>query len=166
MLKTCGESVLKPLKLIFKSCMESRKFPIEWEKANVVPVHKKNDKQLKENYCLISLLPICSKILERLIYNKMFEFFTGNELISFHQSGFKPGDSCTNHYVLLTIFINLSMTASRQELSFLTYISKAFDKVWHEGVIYKLKQNGISGHLLNIIKDSLSLRKQRVVLNG
>ena len=41
MLKICGDSILKPLELIFKSCIESGKFPIEWKKANVVPVHKK-----------------------------------------------------------------------------------------------------------------------------
>ena len=45
-------------------------------------------------------------------------------------------------------------------------ISKAFDKVWHESLIFKLKQNGISGKLLNLIKDFLKKRKQRVVLNG
>ena len=75
MLKICGDSILKPLELIFKSCIESGKFPIEWKKANVVPVHKKNNKQLIENYRPISLLPFCGKILEWIIYNKMFEFF-------------------------------------------------------------------------------------------
>ena len=45
-------------------------------------------------------------------------------------------------------------------------ISKAFDKVWHDGLIYKLQQNGISGELLNILVDFLNNRKQRVVLNG
>ena len=80
MLKACGESILKPLELIFKSCIESGKFPIEWKKANVAPVHKKNNKQLIENNRPISLLPVCGKILERIIYNKMFEFFSENEL--------------------------------------------------------------------------------------
>ena len=75
MLKICGGSILKPLELIFKSCIENGKFPIEWKKANVVPVHKKNNKQLIENYYPISLLLVCDKILERIIYNKMFEFF-------------------------------------------------------------------------------------------
>ena len=45
-------------------------------------------------------------------------------------------------------------------------ISKAFDKVWHDGIIYKLTQNGISGNLLNLLEDFLKERKQRVVLNG
>ena len=57
------------------------KFPIESKKANVVPVHKKNSKQLIENYRSISLVPVCGKILERIICNKMFEFFSENELI-------------------------------------------------------------------------------------
>ena len=67
MIKICGESILKPLELIFKSCLEIGKFPIEWKKANVVPVHQRNSKQLIENYRPISLLPVCGKILERLI---------------------------------------------------------------------------------------------------
>ena len=49
MIKICGESVLKPLELIFKSCLENGKFPIKWKKVNVVPVHKRNNKQLIEN---------------------------------------------------------------------------------------------------------------------
>ena len=85
MLKICSDSILKPLELIFKSCVESGKFPIEWKKANVVPVHIKNNKQVIENYRPISLLPVSGKILERIIYNKMFEFFSENELISHNQ---------------------------------------------------------------------------------
>ena len=57
MLRICGESVLKPLELISKSRIQSGKFPIACKKANVVPIHKKNDKQLKENYRPILLLP-------------------------------------------------------------------------------------------------------------
>ena len=64
------------------------KFPIESKKANVVPVHKKNSKQLIENYRSISLVPVCGKILERIICNKMFEFFFENELI-LHNAWFK-----------------------------------------------------------------------------
>ena len=154
------------MELIFKSCIESGKFPTEWKKANVVLVHKKNDKQLKENYRPISLLPICGKILERLIYNKMFEFFTDNELISSNQSGFKPGDFCINQLLYITHDIYQSFDDGLETKAVFLDISKAFDKVWYEGLLYKLKQNGMPGNLLNIIKDFLSLRKQRVILNG
>ena len=109
MLKICGESILKPLELIFESCIKRGKFSIEWKKTSVVPVHTKNDKQLKEDCHPISLLPICDKISERLIYNKMFEFFTDNELISSNNpASNQETPASINCYVLLTIVINLS----------------------------------------------------------
>ena len=95
-LNLCGDPVLLPLELIFKSCLESRTFSSEWKKENVVPVQKKGNKLSLKNYHPISLLLICGKIFERLIYNKMFEYFIENYLISQNQSGFKPGDSCIN----------------------------------------------------------------------
>ena len=75
MTKLCGSSICKPLSIIFKDCLSKAKWN-EWKKANVVLVYKKVNKQSLENYRPISLLPICSKILERLIYNEMFTFFT------------------------------------------------------------------------------------------
>ena len=166
MLKICGESILKPLELIFESCIKRGKFSIEWKKTSVVPVHTKNDKQLKEDCHPISLLPICDKISERLIYNKMFEFFTSNELISSNQSGFKPGDSCINKLLCITHDSYQSFNDGLHTKAVFLDISKVFDKVWHECLLYKLKQNDISGNLVNIIIVFLSLRKQRVVVNG
>ena len=75
---------------------------MEWKKVNVVPVHKKNNKQLIRNYRPISLLPVCGKILERVIYNKMYEFFRENELISHNQSEFKPGNSCISQLLCVS----------------------------------------------------------------
>ena len=91
--KICDTSICTPLKLIFQSCLESGKFPTEWKKMNVVPVHKKGDKLILKNYRPISLHPIDGKISEILLYDRMFEFFIENNLISKNQSGFRPGDS-------------------------------------------------------------------------
>ena len=74
MIKICDTSICRPLKLIFQSCLECGKFPIEWKKANVVQVHKKVHKQILKNYRPISLLPIAGKIFERFLYDRMFEF--------------------------------------------------------------------------------------------
>ena len=62
------------------------KFPSEWKKGNVVPIHKKDDKQNVKNYRPVSLLPICGKIFERLIYNVMYDFLTENDLLFTNQS--------------------------------------------------------------------------------
>ena len=96
----------------------------------------------------------------------MFKFFIENELISPNQSGFKPGDSCINQLLAITHEIYKSFDDGFEVRGVFLDISKAFDKVWHEGLIFKLKQNGISGNLLNLLCDFLRNRKQRVLLNG
>ena len=75
MLKICGKSICRPLELIFNECISNGVFSSEWKKGNVVPIHKKSDRQCLENYRPVSLLPICGKILERLIINERFLFF-------------------------------------------------------------------------------------------
>ena len=102
MLKVCGSSIYKPLEMIFKQCIETGVFPSEWKKANIVPIHKKGDKQTLENYRPVSLLPICGKILGRLMFNEMFNFFIENKRISRNHSGIKLGDSCINQLVSIT----------------------------------------------------------------
>ena len=134
--------------------------------ANVVPVHKKSDKQILENYRPVSLLPICGKVFERLIYNSLFEYFIQNDLISPYQSGFKPGDSCTNQLISITHEIYQSFDDEFEVRGVFLDISKAFDKVWHDGLVYKLKQNGVAGDLRDTLTNFLKERKQRVVLNG
>ena len=166
MMKLCDASLCKPLELIFKSCLEKGKFPLEWKKANVVPAYKKGDKQLLKNHHPISLLPIARKIFEPILYNNMFEFFSKNHLISHNQSGFKTGDSCINQLLSITHEIYKSFDDDLDVRGVFLDISKASDKVWHKGLVYKLKQNRISGNLLDTITDFLNSRKQRVALNG
>ena len=166
MLKLCDDSLCRPSELIFKDCLTNGIFPSDWKKGSIVPVHKKDDKQCLNNYRPISLLPICSKIFERLIFNDMFEFFIENDLISQHQSSIKPDDSCINQLLSITHEIHQSFDDGFDVRSVFLDISKAFDKVLHDGLIFKLKQNGISVNLLNLLSNFLRNRKQGIVLNG
>ena len=166
MIKLCGNSICKPRSINFNDCQNEGKFPHEWKKANVIPVHRKGKKQSLKNYRPISLLPIISKIFERLIYNKIFNFFAEKNLISPNQSGFRPRDSCVNQLLAITHEIYRSFDEGIEVRGVALDISKAFNKVWHEGLLLKLNQNGISGNLLKLLRDFLSCRKQRVVLNG
>ena len=100
------------------------------------------------------------------MFNGMFNFFIENKLITSNQSGFKLGDSCINQLLSITHEIYKSFDVRLEVRSVFLDISKAFDKVWHDGIIYKLTQNGISGNLLNLLEDFLKERKQRVVFNG
>lgn len=166
MIKMCPSEIAKPLSLIFKRCIEDGYFPKIWKKANVQPVHKKASRQTKTNYRPISLLPVCGKILEKVIFDNMYAFFTRNKLITKNQSGFRPGDSTINQLLAITTEIYEAFENSNEVRAAFLDISKAFDKVWHEGLIFKLKQNGINGSLLTFLENYLSDRYQRVVLNG
>ena len=115
---------------MYKKCLEKGCFPNEWKKENVVPVHKRNNKQLLKNYQPISLLPICGKVLDRLPYNSMFEFFIQNNLITPNQSGFKTGDSCINKII--------SFDDGYEVRGVFLDMSKALDKLWHQCLYYKL----------------------------
>ena len=95
---------VSPLSTIFKSCLSQMKFPMEWKKAHVVPIHKKSDKQCIKNFRTVSLLPICSKIFERLLFSKMYDFIYNfiYNLLSSNQSGFRPDDSFTNQLLSIS----------------------------------------------------------------
>ena len=166
MLKMCISEVSIPLQHIFNKCLRDGVFPAKWKHANVQPVHKKSSRQLKENYRPISLLPICSKIFEKVIFDSLYSFLTANNLISQNQSGFRPGDSTINQLLAITTEIYEAFEDYDEVRAVFLDISKAFDKVWHDGLIFKLKQNGINGELLRFFENYLHGRKQRVVLNG
>ena len=168
MIKISDDVLVTPLKMIFERCIKNGIFPEIWKKANIVPVHKKGSKNLKQNYRPISLLPIFGKSFEKMIYDTLYEHLTASELLNPNQSGFRPNDSTINQLLSIfhTIFTAFDCNPPLDVRSVYLDISKAFDRVWHEGLIYKLRRCGVSGNLLSFIKDFLANRKQRTVLNG
>ena len=150
-----------------QNCIDTGIFPDSWKKSNIVPVHKKEDKQLLQNYRPVYLLPILGKILEKMLFNSIFEYLQENNLLSENQSGFQPYNSC--EYQLLSIVhkIHGSFDCNPPlDINVFLDILKAFNGVWHEGLIYKIKHMGITGLLLKLIQSFLNNRLQRVVLNG
>ena len=114
------------------------------------------------------LLPICSKIFEKLIFDSIFSFLTHNKLLNNCQSGFRPNDSCINQLIPINhnIYRAFDANPSLEVRGVFLDLSKAFYKVWHEGLLYKLKNNGINWNALKLIKSFLRNRCQRVLLNG
>ena len=86
----------------------------------------------------------------------MFRFLLENDLVSPTQSGFKPGDSYSNQLLSITHKGFQSLDEGFEVRSVFLNFSKAFDKVWHKGLIFKLSQNGIPGNLPDILSDFLS----------
>ena len=167
MLLLCDDAVILPRKVIFRNILLTSIYPNIWKLANVIPIFKKGVKQVINNYRPISLLPICGKMFEKIVFNNLYSYLDANNLITKNQSGFRPGDSTTNQLLYLVNEIHQAFEnpKSLEVRSVFLDISKAFDKVWHDGLIFKLKQNGVSGSLLMFFQNYLNDRKQRVVLN-
>ena len=121
-----------------------------------------------KNYRPVSLLPICGKLMEKLMFNSIFNFIDTRNMLSVHQSGFRPGDSCVHQLISIVheIYSAFDANPSLEVRGVFLDISKAFDRVWHKGLLYKLKCMGINGNLLKLVESFLSNRYQRVVLSG
>ena len=99
------------------------------------------------------------------MFNEIFNFFVENKLIWSDQSSFKSGDCCINQLLSITHEIYEPFDVGLEVRSVFLDISKAFDKVRYDGIIYNLNQSEISGNLLNLLENFLKERKQRVILN-
>ena len=168
MIKICDKSLTKPLIILFKNSTKSSYYPDIWKRSNIILVHKNNDKQLVNDYRTLSLLPIFGKKSEKIIFNRIYNFLLEEEVLNPNQSGFCPSDSCVNQQLAIIheMFEAFHCNPSLEVKSVFLDISTAFDKVWHEGFLYKLKSMGISGGLYNLLENHLPGRFQRVVLNG
>lgn len=165
-LRECADSLCFPLARLFNMSLQVGDFPTFWKLANVVPIFKKNNRQRVENYRPVSLLPTLSKVLERIVHSRLYNYCMENKLLTEKNSGFKRDDSTVNQ--LLNITNKITNALDRKEDACLIFldISKAFDKVWHKGLLFKLRQFGINGSLLQWFNTYLSNRKQQVIING
>ena len=138
------------------------------EKRQCYTSSQKESRQSKKNHRPRSLLPICRKILEKIIFDVIYKHLTDNHLLTPNQSGFRPGHSTINQLLYIThkIFTAFDYYPSRETRAVFLDISKAFDKVWHDGLIFKLESYGITALLLGLINSYLANRYQRVILNG
>ena len=168
MIQLCSDSITLPLSLIFKFSLMNGTFPDTWKMANVIPVHKKEEKNIVKNYRPISLLPIFAKVFEKLLFSSLFAHFHDNELFTKCQSGFMPGNSCISQ--LLSIVHEIQSSFDRNPpvdtRAIFLDISEAFDKVWHQGLLFKLKSYGVEGSLFCLLENYLENRKQRIILHG
>ena len=140
--------------------------PSSYKEANVCPVPKTVDLSLVSNYRPVSLVNSEDKVLERLVSKHSFNHLRDNNLLSSLQSGFLPGDSTVNRLTFLYNTFCQALDSGKEVRAVFCDISKAFDRVWHAGLLAKLQAAGASGNIHAWFADYLSDRKQLVVLSG
>ena len=136
--------------------------------VNMVPIHRKSKKQLGKNYRPVFLLIISGKIFQKILFNSLLNYLDDNNLLNNNQSGFRSGDSCARQLLAITndIVNAFYKNQSLEVRGVFLNLSKAFDKVWHERLMYELKRLGICGKYPGLIISFLSNQCQRVVFSG
>ena len=165
-LKELSSELSFPFCSLFNQSIEAGNLPVSYKEANVCPIPKKGDLSVVSNHRPISLLNAEVKVFERLIFKYLYNHLRDNNLLFSFQSGFIPGDSTVNQLTFLYNTFCQALDSGKDVRAVFCDISKAFDRVWHTGLLYKLKAAGVTGEVLEWFKDYLSDRKHRVVLPG
>jgi hypothetical protein len=166
LLKETADTICLPLSSLINVSFDTGKVPAMWKKANVSPVHKKDSRSIIGNYRPISLLSIPAKVQERVVFRRLYSYLTDCDLLTPKNSGFKERDSAILQLINIVDKIYQALEAGKDVNMVFLDVSKAFDRVWHKGLVHKLKANGIGGHLLLWLEDYLTGREIRVVING
>ena len=166
MLRAVAIEISVPLEILFNRSFREGMFGNIWKCSHVLPLPKQGDKSVLSNYRPVSLLSGVGKLQERIVHKNIYNFLHKNHLLYKYQSGFLQNHSTT--YQLIDIYQHICQTFDNNQFSCMVFcdVSKAFDRVWHKGLKFKLKQHGIGGRLLSWINDYLSNRSQKVTIKS
>ena len=161
LLKSLADQISVPLEIIFNKSLEEGLFPTKMKKADIVPLYKSKDKQECLNYKPISLLITLSKLLEKIMYKRVYQFLEKTGQIFPSQYGFRSSHSCENAVSELLSTIIKGKEQGLYTVSLFLDLSKAFDSLEHEMMLRKLESYGICGNMLQWFRSYLSDRKIR-----
>ena len=163
-----GESELSYiLHKLFNKCLKVSCFPDCWKVSSVVSVFKNVGKRsTAKNYCPVSILSVVSKVFQKVVNSRIVDHLEKCGLFSYFQYGFRSSQSTAGLVTVVSDRIARMFNRSGASQAVALSISKAFEMVWHAGLLHKLKSYGISGQIFDLISSSLSNRRLQVVLDG
>ena len=164
-LKNCEPELSYTLAELFNKCLKESCFADCWKVSSVVPVFKNvGERSTAKNYRPVSLLSVVSKVFEKLVNNRIVDHLEKCGLFSDFQYGFRSSRSTAD--LLTVVSDRIARAFNRSGTTRAVALDRAFDKVWHAGLLHKLKSYGISGQIFSLVSSFLSNRRLRVVLDG
>jgi len=166
MVKTIKVALIQPITLIINQMLHTGIFPDKLKIAKIIPLHKKDDETLLNNYRPISLLPAISKIFEKVIFKQIYHFFQEKKLFYNAQYGFRSEHSTEYAALELVDRVIMEMDKMNTPINIFLDLSKAFDTLDHKILLKKLKYYGFNGMAYNLMESYLTNRKQYVEMEG
>ena len=166
-LKYCETELSYILAKLFNKCLKVPCFPDCWKVSSVVPVFKNvGERSTAKNYRPVSLLSVVSKVFEKLVNNRIVDHLEKCGLSSDFQYSFRSSRSTADPLTVVSDRIARTFNRPGATRAVALDISRAFDRVWHAGLLHKLKSYGISGQIFGLISSFLTNRRPWVVLDG
>jgi hypothetical protein len=166
MIKLISDEISVPLAHIFNLSLSMGVFPTKLKLCRVVPIFKAGNNMDCDNYRPISLLSSISKILEKIVAEKLVQHLTSNNLLYVHQYGFLPKKSTEHNLLHVLNYISQALNDGNYCIGVFIDLKKAFDVCSHPILLKKLEKMGVRGIALEWFKNYLSGRSQYVDLNG
>ena len=158
LLKDLNCTISYPLSIIFNQSLETGIFPEKMKIAEIVPLYKSKEEDKVINYHPISLLMTTSKILEKIIYTKLYGFLTQHNLFFDSQYGFRTKRSCEHAMMEMVGHVLQAKNDRKHTMGVFLDLSKAFDTLDHMVLISKLERYGVRGVMLDWFKSYLTGR--------
>ena len=165
LLKRIKHTILNSLTLIINQSLNTGIFPENLKQAKVLPLFKKGDTHVMNNYRPISLLPAISKIFERVVFCQLYDYFDKEKLLFISQYGFRKGHSTEDACLEFLDRIMIDLDDKKTPFSIFIDLSKAFDTINHHILLDKLNYYGLEGTSLNWFRSYLSNRYQSVYID-
>lgn len=166
-IKNLTAGSLDYLLMIYNKVWTEHLFPSQWLNSTILPIYKQSKPKLNPaSYRPISLTCTLCKLLEKVINNRLLWHLEYQQLLSPNQMGFRPRRSTTDSLVLFHTEITHAFARQQHLLAVFFDIEKAFDRTWRYGILKRMSEIKIGGHIMHFVKNFLQNRKYRVRVNN